>query len=125
LNGIDLKAHLRCVVERIAEHPINRVDGLRPWAVAEALKPELPLAALIHPAVVRPCSTYAYRGSSSCVCSASTILSDRPRWLSSTMLRSRSAAAADVKRGRLIMMLEEGVSWSAIASLRIRALQST
>ena len=31
------------------------------------------------------------------------------------MLRSRSAPAAEVKRARLIMMLDEGVSWNAIA----------
>lgn len=30
--------------------------------------------------------------------------------------RSRSAAAADVKRARLLMMLDEGVSWSAISA---------
>jgi transposase len=32
------------------------------------------------------------------------------------LTRSRSAAAADVKRARLIMMLDEGVSWSAISA---------
>ena len=45
LNGIDPEAYLRFVLERIADHPINRVDELLPWAVVAALKPELPLAA--------------------------------------------------------------------------------
>ena len=45
LNGIDPEAYLRYVLERIADHPINRVDELLPWAVAGALNPELPLAA--------------------------------------------------------------------------------
>ena len=45
LNGIDPEAYLRFVLERIADHPINRVDELLPWAVAGALNPELPLAA--------------------------------------------------------------------------------
>lgn len=31
-----------------------------------------------------------------------------------SLTRSRSAAAADVKRARLIIMLDEGLSWSAI-----------
>ena len=45
LNGIDPEAYLRYVLERIADHPINRVDELLPWVVADGLKPELPLAA--------------------------------------------------------------------------------
>ena len=32
-----------------------------------------------------------------------------------SMMRSRAAPAADVKRARLIMMLDEGVSWNAIS----------
>jgi hypothetical protein len=43
-------------------------------------------------------------------------LTTEERRVLQTLLRSRSAAAADVKRARLIMMLDEGVSWSAISA---------
>jgi transposase len=33
LNGIDPELYLRAVLERIADHPINRVDELLPWRV--------------------------------------------------------------------------------------------
>ena len=36
LNGRDPYLYLRHVLERIAEHPINRVDQLLPWQVALA-----------------------------------------------------------------------------------------
>ncbi len=33
LTGIDPEAYLRHVFERIANHPINRIDELLPWNV--------------------------------------------------------------------------------------------
>lgn len=46
LNGLDPEAYLRHVLERIAEHPINQIDALLPWHVAEALKPCPPTSAV-------------------------------------------------------------------------------
>ena len=37
LNGIDPHHYLRHVLERIATHPINRIETLLPWHVAPSL----------------------------------------------------------------------------------------
>ena len=38
LNGLDPQAYLRYVIERIADHPVSRVDELMPWNVAAAIE---------------------------------------------------------------------------------------
>ncbi|WP_437437804.1 transposase domain-containing protein [Trinickia violacea] len=45
LNGIDPEAYLHYVIERIVDHPVNRIDELLPWNVA----PHLPAAAKAAP----------------------------------------------------------------------------
>jgi transposase len=34
LNGVDPEAYMRYVLERIADHPINRIDDLLPWNIS-------------------------------------------------------------------------------------------
>ena len=41
LNGIDPEAYLRYVFERIADHPINRINELLPWNVKLSTPVEL------------------------------------------------------------------------------------
>jgi hypothetical protein len=45
LNGIDPYRYLRHVLERIAVHPINRIEDLRPWRGTLSLNDSVPQAA--------------------------------------------------------------------------------
>jgi transposase len=50
LNGINPQRYLHYVLERIADHPSDRIDELLPWAVAAKLADnahaqDLPMAA--------------------------------------------------------------------------------
>lgn len=45
LNGLDPAFYLRTVLATIAEHPINRIEELLPWSIANSIQPESSLAA--------------------------------------------------------------------------------
>ena len=45
LCGLNPQAYLQYVLERIADHPINRIDELLPWNVASKLAPAVSAAA--------------------------------------------------------------------------------
>jgi hypothetical protein len=45
LNGLDPEAYLRHVINRIGDHPINRIEELLPWHFASASEVNLREAA--------------------------------------------------------------------------------
>ena len=44
LNSLNIEAYLSYVLERLPEHPVNRIEEFLPWALADQL-PSLRLAA--------------------------------------------------------------------------------
>jgi hypothetical protein len=43
LTGLDPQDYLRQVFERIAEHPLNRIDELLPWNIGRPLRAQQPV----------------------------------------------------------------------------------
>jgi transposase len=41
LNGLDPEAYLRTVIDRIADHPMKRIDELLPWKINLPCGPEV------------------------------------------------------------------------------------
>jgi hypothetical protein len=41
LNGVDPELYLRHVLERIADHPVNRIHELLPWNLGSELPTDL------------------------------------------------------------------------------------
>lgn len=39
LNGLNVEAYLRLVLDRLPDHPVNRVDELLPWNLADQIPP--------------------------------------------------------------------------------------
>lgn len=38
LNGLDVEAYMKLLLERLPDHPINRLEELLPWHVADQLQ---------------------------------------------------------------------------------------